>query len=227
MRHLLRVLILLGLVHIASTFANSATSVARTHLGQMGSVQTAGCVACHKSKLNLTMKPNRNQVAMNLKRDKVAGNFKIESVTDVAPPIAIVRPEIDTSSQITLTEYIQVVCKANKHLRGLSAPLGGMEKGCKEISKLITRASLTGLLGYANGGGSMNVQGEEQKKLDIIANDVLKKALTTTGTVGIIASEEEDHPYFHKDAYKIPGQCDSSDARTLRNAGLMIVMAYG
>lgn len=40
----------------------------------------------------------------------------------------------------------------------------------------------------------MNVQGEDQKKLDVITNDVLKRALKHTGKVGIVASEEEDTP---------------------------------
>jgi fructose-1,6-bisphosphatase len=31
--------------------------------------------------------------------------------------------------------------------------------------------------------GSVNVQGEEQKKLDVVTNDVLKRALAFTGKV--------------------------------------------
>jgi fructose-1,6-bisphosphatase len=31
------------------------------------------------------------------------------------------------------------------------------------------------------GGGSVNIQGEEQKKLDVISNDVLKDCLRYTG----------------------------------------------
>ena len=37
-------------------------------------------------------------------------------------------------------------------------------------------------------------QGEEQKKLDVISNDVLKLALEFTGKMGVLASEEEDTP---------------------------------
>ena len=48
------------------------------------------------------------------------------------------------------------------------------------------------------------MQGEEQKKLDVVTNDVLKRALAFTGKVGIIASEEEDAPVFNADAYKGP-----------------------
>ncbi len=38
-------------------------------------------------------------------------------------------------------------------------------------------------VGYEGGGGSVNVQGEEQKKLDVVTNDVLKRALKFTGKV--------------------------------------------
>merc|ERR1712079_181292 len=42
--------------------------------------------------------------------------------------------------------------------------------------------------------GEINVQGEDQKKLDVITNDVLKNALRYTGKLGTMASEEEDTP---------------------------------
>lgn len=38
------------------------------------------------------------------------------------------------------------------------------------------------------------MQGEEQKKLDVVSNDVLKNALRYTGKLGVVASEEEDNP---------------------------------
>jgi fructose-1,6-bisphosphatase I len=46
-------------------------------------------------------------------------------------------------------------------------------------------------LGYE---GNINVQGEAQKKLDVITNDLLKRALRFTGKLGVLASEEEDAP---------------------------------
>ena len=51
----------------------------------------------------------------------------------------------------------------------------------KTINSLVNRAHITGLVGYADGGGSINVQGEEQKTLDVLTNDVLKRALRFTG----------------------------------------------
>ena len=63
-------------------------------------------------------------------------------------------------------------------------------QACKTINSLVTRAHITGIVGYADGGGSINVQGEEQKTLDVLTNDVLKRALRFTGKMGVIASED-------------------------------------
>jgi fructose-1,6-bisphosphatase I len=49
-------------------------------------------------------------------------------------------------------------------------------------------------MGLHEGGGSINVQGEEQKKLDVLANDLLKVALSRADAVQTIASEEEETP---------------------------------
>merc|ERR1712176_334646 len=44
-------------------------------------------------------------------------------------------------------------------------------------------------------------QGEEQKKLDVISNTVLKNALRFSGKVGVVGSEEEDAPVMVEQAY--------------------------
>lgn len=61
---------------------------------------------------------------------------------------------------------------------------------CKEISFMVSRGALAGILGSA---GSENVQGETQKKLDIIANDIMSCACIESGFVSAVASEEMDH----------------------------------
>lgn len=59
----------------------------------------------------------------------------------------------------------------------------------KTISREVNRAGLAEILGEA---GSENVQGEDQKKLDVIANDLVIDCLTRGGEVCAIASEEND-----------------------------------
>jgi fructose-1,6-bisphosphatase I len=68
-----------------------------------------------------------------------------------------------------------------------------IREASKVISKLVQEAPLrqAELLGLE---GEVNVQGEDQKKLDVITNDVLKSALQYTGKLGTLASEEEDNP---------------------------------
>jgi len=62
---------------------------------------------------------------------------------------------------------------------------------CKDIAHQLTLGDLAGILGSAE---QENVQGECQKKLDVIANDLLKDALAAMPVVKGIASEEEPDP---------------------------------
>jgi len=59
----------------------------------------------------------------------------------------------------------------------------------KIIAASIRRAGLVNILGAA---GIQNVQGEEQQKLDIFANETLKNCLKHTGRVCVMGSEEDD-----------------------------------
>ncbi|MFM1818391.1 MAG: Fructose,6-bisphosphatase class 1, partial [Pseudomonadota bacterium] len=63
-------------------------------------------------------------------------------------------------------------------------------RACKGISHAVNKGALGGVLGSAE---SENVQGEVQKKLDIIANDVLIEANEWGGHLAAMASEEMDH----------------------------------
>ena len=59
----------------------------------------------------------------------------------------------------------------------------------KIIAASIRRAGLVNILGTS---GRLNVQGEEQQKLDIFANETLKNCLKHTGRVCVMGSEEDD-----------------------------------
>lgn len=59
----------------------------------------------------------------------------------------------------------------------------------KTISQLLKKGALADILGEA---GNQNVQGEEQKKLDVLANDLLLDALTQNAHCAGVASEELD-----------------------------------
>jgi|Transcript_3005 fructose-1,6-bisphosphatase I len=73
----------------------------------------------------------------------------------------------------------------------LAVVLSSISLACKQIASLVQRAGIAGMTGLA---GETNVQGEDQKKLDVISNDVFCDVLRQTGRTGVIASEEEDVP---------------------------------
>ena len=60
----------------------------------------------------------------------------------------------------------------------------------KSISYYIRRASLINLTGLA---GSSNTTGDEQKKLDVIGNDLFVAAMRTSGKCRLLVSEEEEN----------------------------------
>ena len=64
----------------------------------------------------------------------------------------------------------------------------------KRIAAALSRAGLTGALGTA---GSSNVQGEEQKKLDVVANEILVETFDYGRLVTLAASEEMDEPVVY------------------------------
>ncbi|MCH2161718.1 MAG: class 1 fructose-bisphosphatase [Phycisphaerales bacterium] len=63
----------------------------------------------------------------------------------------------------------------------------------KTIANKVRRARLDGILGVQ---GSENVQGEEQLKLDVIANEVIVRCLGDRTPVAVVASEEDEEPRF-------------------------------
>lgn len=71
----------------------------------------------------------------------------------------------------------------------LSNLLYDIALAAKIIGASIRRAGLVNILGTA---GNTNVQGEEQQKLDVFANETLTNALNHTGRVCVMASEEDE-----------------------------------
>ena len=71
----------------------------------------------------------------------------------------------------------------------LTGLLNDVISACKKIANLVNRSSILGLEGYAS---SNNVQGEHQKKLDILTNDVVVEHLNWTGHLAAMVSEEID-----------------------------------
>jgi len=69
--------------------------------------------------------------------------------------------------------------------------LSALSISTKIIANKVRRAQLDDVLGAA---GAENVQGEQQQKLDVIANEVLLRTLGGREGVAIVASEENEEP---------------------------------
>lgn len=80
----------------------------------------------------------------------------------------------------------------------LTVVLSSIALACKQIASLVQRAGISNLTGLQ---GGMNVQGEDQKKLDVVSNEVFCSCLRSSGRTGIIASEEEDVPVAVEESY--------------------------
>ncbi|MDQ1152871.1 class 1 fructose-bisphosphatase [Brevundimonas sp. SORGH_AS_0993] len=72
---------------------------------------------------------------------------------------------------------------------GLKSVLTVAARTCAEISDVVAGGALAGALGAS---GQINVQDEEQKKLDVMTNDRLTQALLACPAVAGVASEEMD-----------------------------------
>ncbi|HBH40099.1 MAG TPA: class 1 fructose-bisphosphatase [Curvibacter sp.] len=103
-----------------------------------------------------------------------------------------------SSKKISLTRYLVEQQRVHGHIPSeLRLLLEVVARACKSISQAVNKGALGGVLGTA---GSENVQGEVQKKLDIIANEVLIEANEWGGHLAAMASEEMD------DIYAVPNR---------------------
>ncbi|PHM20732.1 MAG: class 1 fructose-bisphosphatase [Curvibacter sp. PD_MW3] len=103
------------------------------------------------------------------------------------------------SSKISLTRYLVEQQRIDGHIPSeLRLLLEVVARACKSISQAVNKGALGGVLGTA---GSENVQGEVQKKLDIIANEVLIEANEWGGHLAAMASEEMDSIYVVPNRY--------------------------
>nr|AMP42102.1 fructose-1,6-bisphosphatase class 1 [uncultured bacterium IN-01] len=90
----------------------------------------------------------------------------------------------------TLTQYLVEQQRENNLVSSdMRLLLEVVSRACKSIGHAVSKGALGGVLGNQ---GSENVQGEAQKKLDVISNDMLLEANAWGGLLAAMASEEMD-----------------------------------
>jgi hypothetical protein len=120
---------------------------------------------------------------------------------------------------ISLTRYLIQQQHAGHINADLRLLIEVVARACKTISIAVGKGALGGVLGDAGESGvaSMNIQGEAQKKLDVLSNDILLEANAWGGHLAGLASEEMDHSQPIPDAF----QRGSVDDWLYRRAGSM------
>jgi fructose-1,6-bisphosphatase I len=100
-------------------------------------------------------------------------------------------------SSVTLSRYLIEQTRSNNTPADLRFLIEVVARACKAIAHQVQKGALGGVLGSM---GTENVQGEVQKKLDVLSNEILLEANEWGGHLAGMASEEMD------DAYQIPGR---------------------
>lgn len=98
--------------------------------------------------------------------------------------------EIDTNC-MTLTRYLITEQRTRKEASGeLTTLLNALLTAIKAVSSAVRKAGIAKLYGIS---GSTNVQGEEVKKLDVLANDLFINMLKSSYTTCLLVSEENEN----------------------------------
>src|SRR5688500_8823635 len=93
----------------------------------------------------------------------------------------------------TLTRFLIEEQRRHQHATGnFTALLNDVRLACKRIATLIGKGALSGALGEMD---TVNVQGEKQLKLDVLANDIFVRTNEWGGQLAGMVSEEMDEPY--------------------------------
>jgi fructose-1,6-bisphosphatase I len=99
---------------------------------------------------------------------------------------------------VTLIQFLTEERRAGRGNADLSLLIEVVARARKRIAVATGKGALGGVLGEA---GTGNVQGEAQKKLDVISDEILLEANAWGGHLAACASEEMEHPQPIPDAY--------------------------
>lgn len=73
--------------------------------------------------------------------------------------------ELCSQTGVTLSRFMMETSRMNPELKDIESIFISLQTAVKAISNLVRTSSLKGNTGLEGGGGAINVQGEEQKKL--------------------------------------------------------------
>merc|ERR1712232_960849 len=97
------------------------------------------------------------------------------------------KSEIFDSDVLTLSRFVML----NTRSMDLVILMNAIATSSKCIASAVQRAGVASLYGLA---GEMNSTGDDQKKLDVLADDMMINALTHSGVCAILVSKEKEEP---------------------------------
>ncbi|KAJ7594232.1 fructose-1,6-bisphosphatase class 1/Sedoheputulose-1,7-bisphosphatase [Mycena floridula] len=97
--------------------------------------------------------------------------------------------DLPSTDLITLTRHVltEQMRLGSAAVGDLTLLLTAIQVTSKFIATNVRKARLINLVGLA---GETNIQGEEQKKLDVLSNDIMVNALRASGRTAVLVSEE-------------------------------------
>lgn len=126
---------------------------------------------------------------------------------------------------ITLTRFLTEQEHKQKHATGdFTLLCHALQFSFKSIAYYIRRATLTNLIGLA---GSSNTTGDDQKKLDVIGNEIFINVMRGSGKVKILVSEEEEEAIIFPGNGKYAVVCDPIDGSSNLDAGVSVGTIFG
>jgi fructose-1,6-bisphosphatase I len=112
-----------------------------------------------------------------------------------AQPAAVESRRYAPAAPLALCTVQQHILQEQKRFPGASGEfsllLSGITLATKMIQAKVRAAGLNEIVGEH---GEVNIQGEVQQKLDVYANEILMHCLASRERIGILASEENEHP---------------------------------
>ncbi|MCM2310585.1 MAG: class 1 fructose-bisphosphatase [Steroidobacteraceae bacterium] len=93
----------------------------------------------------------------------------------------------------TISKFLIQQVPEGPHGRELAALLVDVAAVIKAISAAVGKGPLVGLASLA---GTENTQGEQQKQLDVLADEMFARGVEWSGLVGALASEEREDVHF-------------------------------
>ncbi|MDI1491990.1 MAG: Fructose-1,6-bisphosphatase [Ramalina farinacea] len=128
---------------------------------------------------------------------------------------------------VTLTRFLTEEQTKHKEATGdFTLLCHALQFSFKSIAYYIRRATLINLTGLA---GSSNTTGDDQKKLDVIGNDLFVAAMRSSGKCKLLVSEEEEHLIVFKEHPKARYAvvCDPIDGSSNLDAGVSVGTIFG